>query len=172
MAKSTMDIIREKYKDLVNPEFEGLDNLIEPSPIATDGRLFDELRAAFGVGDQKDGEPWFKFRARHVAMLKRIRESRKVPLEDLVVAFEYAKAEGKDIQHVSWLFQLVDEAKRWKRAKDADAQGADLEARIAEAVQIEAQDPDSQWMTRLVRAAGPARQAVYDEWLAQRGDRA
>lgn len=169
MATADLERIRKKYEGLVNPEFEGIDNLVEPTPIATDGRLFDELHRVYGIGDPKPDEPWFKMRARNVAMLKRIREARSVPIEDLVTAFEYAEAEGKDIRHVSWLFGLVDEAKRWARKRDREERGADLEAKIAEAIAIEGENPDSQWLSRLVRAAGDARERVYREWLEERG---
>lgn len=132
---------------------------------ATDAQVFDTLHKAFGVGSPKPDEPWFKFRAGQIAMMRRVRESRRVDADDLLLAVEYAKAKGKDIRHVVALLDLVADARAWRLQRERQAEDERLDRLLSGAAAKEAElDPDGEWFQRLIRASGFAREEVYREW--------
>lgn len=137
--------------------------------MSTDAEVFDALHSAYGVGKQEPGEPWFKFRARQIGMLRRIRVARKLEPDDLMKALEYARGNGRDLRHVMALVDLVPEARAWVRRQETAAQEAELDRQVGDAVTWELErDPDSEWAQHLIRSAGPARARLYAEWRATR----
>ena len=133
---------------------------------ATDATIFDELHRFFGAGDYDGVQPWYEARALGISKIRRTREKRGVAVSDLLLAIEYAKTTSQVVKH-SWdLYKLIDPARRWKRGEDQVDKSQDLEAAIADAIAIEGSKTDSVWLDRLIRAAGPARVDIYEEWAA------
>lgn len=140
----------------------------------TDGDLYDLLQRLFGLGDWNEDSdlPWWKARQFEVTKIKRSRTARRVALEDLALAAEYAKAHGEDVRAVTWLYKLITPAIRWDNERSRAASLGQLDDEIAAAVEYEVEHhPDSPWTTRLSRARGAARKDVYQQWLQERGSR-
>lgn len=134
---------------------------------ATDATVFDTLHRLFGVGDfTGDGDSeWFRWRAREIAKIKAYRTPRKVDPFQLVDAAQYCRRRGIWITAHWQLYEHLPAVDRERIADARKARVADLAAAIDDAIAIEAARPESEWLTRLIRAAGPARQEVYDAWL-------
>lgn len=140
------------------------------TPVRTDSDLYDLLQELFGLGDwDPDSDvPWWKARQHEISKIKRSRTARKVDLEDLALAARYAKAHGEQIKAVTWLYKLISPAIRWENERRRAAALAEVDDLIAEAIAVEAEQPESEWLTRLARARGPHRKQVYDAWLRHR----
>jgi len=127
--------------------------------------VFDTLHRLFGVGEftGSDAE-WPKWRMREISRIKAYRAKRNVDPFELVEAAEYCRRREIWIK-AHW--QLYEHLPAVNRARVAEAQAvraAELDAAIQDAIEIEATKPDSVWLDRLIRAAGPGRQEVYDAW--------
>lgn len=136
----------------------------------SDGDLYDLLQELFGLGQwDPDGDvPWWKARQHEISKIKRSRTARNVDLEDLALAARYAKAHGEQIKAVTWLYRLIGPAIRWDNERRRATTLAQLDDLINEAIAVEAEQPESEWLTRLARARGPHRKQVYDAWLKHR----
>lgn len=139
--------------------------------VRTDGDLYDLLQELFGLGswDPDSDVPWWKARQHEVTKIKRSRTARNVDLEDLALAARYAKAHGEQVKAITWLYKLITPAIRWDNERRRAATLAEVDDLIAVAVEIEAEKPESAWLTQLVRARGPHRKVVYDQWLQAQG---
>lgn len=140
-------------------------------PVTTDSDLYDLLQSLFGLGSWDEATsdmPWWQARQHEVTKIKRSRTARNVDLADLALAAHYAKAHGENVKAVTWLYKLISPAIRWENERRRAASLAEIDDLIDEAVAIEAESPDSDWLTRLVRARGPHRRVVYDQWLKHR----
>lgn len=134
--------------------------------MASDGQLFDEMQTAFGLGDyqpDRDG-PWYKWRAAQIGKQKRIRHNREVDLAHLMISVRYAKATSKKVRSIFDLIEMIPEALTWQREQDKAVCTRDIDALIAEAIEIEADRGGGPWMDRLIRASGPDREATYHDW--------
>lgn len=140
------------------------------TPVRTDSDLYDLLQELFGLGDwDPDGDvPWWKARQHEISKIKRSRTARNVALEDLALAAHYAKAHGEQIKAVTWLYKLISPAIRWDNERRRAASLAEIDDLIEYALGVEAEQPESEWLTRLARARGPHRKDVYDQWLKHR----
>jgi len=138
--------------------------------VTTDSDLYDLLQKLFGLGswDPDSDVPWWKARQHEVTKIKRSRTARNVALEDLALAARYAKAHGEQVKAVTWLYKLISPAIRWDNERRRAVVLAEVSDLIDEAIAIEAEQPESQWLTRLARARGPHRKVVYDAWLQYR----
>lgn len=134
----------------------------------TDGDLYDLLQKWFGIGEWDEdvsSQPWWKARALEISKIKRSRTSRNVDLEDLALAAEYCKQHHLPVANVAWLYRHIAPAIRWRNERSRAARVAQLDDLLAEAIQIESDNPDSEWLDRLVRARGDYKREVYEAWL-------
>jgi hypothetical protein len=118
-------------------------------------------------------------KARAVAhhILTRAMTKRNVAVADLRLAIAYAKAKQLMIESPLQLLSFIDKARQMATSETTTT---NLEQRIREAINWELNhaeedsndDGDTdQWYMRLVRAAGPARAGLLQEWRdAGRGD--
>lgn len=139
--------------------------------VTSDGALYDLLQELFGLGtwDAAVSDlPWWQARQHEVTKIKRSRTARRVELADLALAARYAKAHGEDVRAVTWLYKLIPAAIRWENARRRAASLAELDDLVAEAIAVESEQPNSQWLTRLVRARGLHGKQVYDAWIVYR----
>lgn len=138
---------------------------MSPKP-PTDATVFDALHRLFGAGDF-DGpdEAWPRWRMGQIARIKAYREKRNVDPFELVEAAQYCRRRNIWIKAHWELYEHLPAVARERLARNQKAKVQDLEDAIADAIAIEAEKPESEWMTRLIRASGPARQEVYDAWL-------
>jgi len=130
-----------------------------------DGELFDLLCRDFGVGDWDEATsdvPYWKWRVTEVAKVKRVRVARKVTIENLFLAAEYAKVTGRDVRDATWLYPYILDAIKWD--KERAAAGGELETQMATAVDEAMSAGDMEWVGRLTRANGPARAEVLAAW--------
>ena len=132
----------------------------------TDATVFDTLHRLFGAGDfaGTDAE-WPRWRMQQISRIKAYRSKRNVDPFELVEAAHYCRRREIWVKAHWELYEHLPAVSRERIAKVQQARAVDLEDAIADAIAIEAENPDSQWITRLIRAAGPARQEVYDAWL-------
>jgi hypothetical protein len=134
--------------------------------VPADSKIFDDLHRFFGVADFDGVQPWYEARALGISKIRRTREKRGVDVADLLLAIEYARTTGQVVKHAWDLYKLIDPARRWKRGEDQADKAQNLETAIADAIAIEGDKTDSVWLDRLIRAAGPARIEIYEEWAA------
>lgn len=132
---------------------------------ALDGPLFDQLREWFGVGDElTEEEPTYRWRNRQVAKLRAMRRKRELHPDDIRAAAEWCRTHGQPIKAIWELFPHIPAALEARKAAQAAQEHSDIEEQISDAIAIEAAAPDSPWLDRLIRAAGPAREEVFREW--------
>lgn len=139
--------------------------------VTTDADLHDLLQELFGLGDWDEltsDVPWWKARQHEITKIKRSRTARNVDLSDLALAAKYAKVHGEQVKAVTWLYKLIAPAIRWDNERRRAASLAEVDDLIHEAIAIESDNPDATWLMRLVRARGPHRKDVYDQWLNYR----
>ena len=137
----------------------------------SDAKVFDALYGRFGVGDYDETTStmsWVRWRIGQIARLKALRTKRGVAPEELLVAVDYCSSNNVYPKHAADLFKVLPKAKAWKANETARAETESLDSQIQSAIQVEMQDPDSRWLDRLIRAAGPGREEVYDAWHASR----
>ncbi len=139
----------------------------------TDGQLFDAMHEWYGVGDYNedatgaDADPWWKWRAAEIGKVKRSRLTREASLPDLYVALLYCKAHNLHVEGVTWLYRHIPRAWAWWDRKEATTLHDDQAEAFADAVRIEAANPDATWLGRLLRAAPAQREEVLAQWQAQ-----
>jgi len=129
-----------------------------PKP-PTDGDLFDLLAKDFGVGDYDEmttDVPYWQWRANEVAKVRRVRESRQVTVENLMLAAAYCKACGYDVRDATWLYRHIRDAIRWEKASHSDAtiNATQLETQITTAVTEAYAAGEMDWVARLTNANG------------------
>lgn len=134
--------------------------------MATDADVFDHCRALFGIGDWTEDHPlpYWRWRQDQVSRHKRVRTSRKVTTDQLIATANFCKANGIDVRDVTWLYKHLTDGLRWDARRRQALSTAVLEDDIQAAIEHEMTNPESPWTDRLIRARGPHRQAVYDEW--------
>jgi len=133
--------------------------------LATDATVFDTLHRLFGVGDFTGGSAeWPKWRMREISKIKAYRTKRNVDPFELVEAAHYCRRRAIWIKAHWELYEHLPAVNRERLAAAQRARAADLEDAIQAAIEEEAAKGDSVWLDRLIRAAGPARQEVYDAW--------
>lgn len=124
------------------------------------------------------GEPVFKVRGREAgkfnAAMKRKPKGRQPPvtLENLALAVEYAQRHRIEVKAPYGVVYLIEKAIE-ETAADAPPTGvdSDLESEYLAAVEYEEFNPDDRsayWMGRFMRAVGPARREVLEEWRTER----
>lgn|GEM_PF-6346600 len=129
----------------------------------TDTTVYDELYRLFGLGDYVgDGSDWFKYRAVQASRIKRTREKRGVEPFELIQAARWCRSQGIWIYEHWEIYEHLPAAKRAAIAKAVEAETADIDAAIDEA--LEGMDRDSVWFTRLIRASPDMREEVYRQW--------
>lgn len=132
----------------------------------TDAELFDMLHGLFGIGDfdEDDERPWHRFRITEISKIKAMRTKRHISLADFALAARYAYRHRMKINNSWQLPPQILEARREAKATAV----SDLSQEIQAAIDAESSSgrPDSEWwVERLMRAAGPYRREVLDEWL-------
>lgn len=129
-----------------------------------DAQLFDMLHSLFGIGDYDDSQgAWFEFRMREISKLKAIRRRRQILIGSMAMAARYCFNNDIPIAESYQVVQHIDEARRDARRRAVP----ELTAEVARAVQMERRrqgSDSSQWIDRLLRARGPFRREVLDEW--------
>lgn len=139
--------------------------------IRTDSDLFDLIQRLFGCGefDENGDVPWWKFRQQEVSKIKRSRQSRGVPLENIATAALYCKQQGITIQNFTWLYQHILPALKWQTRQDQLEAQRYLTEELARALQIEFPRADDGWYDQLKRAEDVA--FVLSQWRAAGRDR-
>lgn len=136
----------------------------------SNGQLYDLAAERLGVGNYDPGTaelPYWKYRMNQIGMLARAMNGRKTHPDDLEYTINWCADRHLLVSHVRGLVQHVDDALRWRNSQAAKD---DLEGAIAEAIARERSLEDgSPWLTKLIRAKGPGRQVVLEEWRAARG---
>jgi hypothetical protein len=131
----------------------------------TDGTVFDALHRLFGAGEfTGDDAEWHRWRAQEISKIKAYRTKRNVDPFELVRAAQYCRRHGIWIRAHWELYEHLAAANREELDRQRAAEIADLDGLIEDALAIELTNPDSPWVDRLIRAAGPARKEVYDAW--------
>lgn len=135
---------------------------------STEGKLFDRLQEMFGIGEWDESQeatlPYWKFRAQEISKIKATRRKNDKSVADLYIAALWCKAHKQDVRAASWLNRHVPAAWAWWEAKNAAA-GLEPNNTYAEAIRQEMSNPDSTWLSRLLRAAPASREDVYAQWL-------
>ena len=136
----------------------------------TDAALYDILRELFGIGSfdeiASDNERWHEARGREIAKLRAQRQARRVDPQMLALAAYYCHAHGITILYPSQLYGHITTAAR--AAKRGGMTNAGIEG-YDEAIEYERHQPNSPWLSRLLRATGQAhRQQTLDEWKKAR----
>ena len=129
----------------------------------TESELYDRLQGMFGIGDWDEATsivPWWKFRGIEIAKLKSMMKRRGASVAQVMTAAEYAIANGKPIRATYQLFELIPEAMREKRRREAAPDTTDFDAAIAEAVEA----GEHEWADRLIRSSGNETQRVIHQW--------
>lgn len=122
-----------------------------------------------GYSENRPGTKAFNVQA---AILHRVMEKRGIAPAEFTLAVDYCAAEHKLIKVPAGVFRYLDDAKKWDRARKAVAAPAEnsLEERIEAAIQKErtlqrAHTLESYgWTARLLRARGPYREELLEEW--------
>lgn len=125
------------------------------------------------------GEPVFKVRATEAgklnAAMKRKPKGKQPPvtLANLALAVEYAQRHRLEVKAPYGVVYLIEKAIE-ERDADAPATGVDgdFESNWIAAIEYEefnADDRSAYWMGRFMRAVGPARKDVLNEYYAERG---
>ena len=112
-----------------------------------------------GVGDWDEStseQPYWQWRATEVAKVRRVRESRQVTVENLMLAAAYCKACGYDVRDATWLYRHIRDAIRWEKASHSDAtiNATQLETQITTAVTEAYAAGEMDWVARLTNANG------------------
>ncbi len=135
-----------------------------------DAKLFDVLHEWYGVGDFYDDEdsdtPWWRWRVAQISRVKSSRASRDASLPDLYVALLYCKAHNLPVEGVTWLYRHIAKAWRWWDRLEA-VHHTEPSTAYADAIRMEAVNPDPSWLARLMRAAPTERDEVLAQWQAQ-----
>lgn len=133
--------------------------------IPTDATVFDTLHRLFGAGEftGPDSE-WHRWRMREIAKIKAYRIKRNVDPFELVEAAHYCRRHEIWIKAHWQLYEHLPAVSKARVAKVHAEREADLDTRMDAAIAQEAANPDSPWLNRLIRAAGPAREEVYEAW--------
>lgn len=132
--------------------------------VVTDAQVFDVLHELFGAGTYDESTPWFRWRAIEISKIRATRKKRRVEPSELVITARWCRAHQVWVKEHWELYEHLTDALAADRAQQANDQSSDLESAIADAIAIEAALPDSPWLDRLIRAAGPSRAEVYREW--------
>lgn len=132
-----------------------------------------ENQLGWSPADEPSEIPKARAVAHHI--LTRAMTKRNVAVADLRLAIAYAKAKQLMIESPLQLLSFIDKARQM--APTTEAAATSLEQRIREAITWELnhaeEDSDDvdQWYMRLVRATGPTRAGLLQEWRdAGRGD--
>lgn len=115
----------------------------------------------------KPGTPLWKARAVEVRKLKNAMAGKPLAtIENLALALEYSRRKRMAIQSPITLVHRIPDA---LKLANVDKPMSEVAAEIERAIRWEQdQDDDAslRWIHRLVRAAGPGRAEVLDEWKA------
>jgi hypothetical protein len=130
----------------------------------TDATVFDTLYQLFGIGDFDGETEWHQWRRVEIARIKACRVKRGVDPFQLVEAAHYCRRRSIWIKAHWQLYEHLPAVAAERLARARSERTAELDTAIAEAIQIEADSPDSPWFDQLVRATGQSRQAVFDAW--------
>lgn len=131
--------------------------------------LYDLMQERFGIGvwDEADPKvPYWKARGTEVAKLKAQMRRRKLTIEDLTIAVDYAYAEARPITGVWQLCDLVGVAKKARRDADRDAQRESLVEEKNEAAAQAYARGDEGWAARLYAADTESAPVVLEQWRA------
>ena len=129
----------------------------------TEAELYDHLQRTFGIGDWDEATsevPWWKFRGTEIAKLKSMMKRRGATVHQILTAADYAILQRKPIRATYQLFELIPEAMREKRLREARPDTTDFDAAIQEAVDAQ----EFEWADRLIRSSGSETQRVIDQW--------
>lgn len=135
-----------------------------------DALIFDYVSRLFGVGEWDElvtDQPYWEFRMKEIAKIKQRREKAGVTAAELTDAADYCKAHHIDIRNVAWLYQHLRDARTWRVERERALAEKDLDELLGRAIEIETRVPNSRWIERLIRARGPHRQEVLQQWQAQ-----
>lgn len=143
-----------------------------PAPtLPTEGQVFDALHERFGVGDWQEGNdvPWHDFKRKECIKIKAMRLKKRASCEELLTAIRYCGARNIDIREHWQLYEHIPASKHWARDREEMRRTRGAQQVIDAAIAIEMErDPNGPWVERFIRAVGPGRQEVYEEWLEER----
>lgn len=142
-----------------------------PAPtLQTEGQVFDVLHERFGVGDWQEGNdvPWHEFKRKECIKIKAMRLKRNTSCAELITTVRYCGAHNLDIREHWQLYEHITAAMRWDRDRQEMRRTRGTQLAIDQALELEMErDPNGPWVERLVRAVGPQRQEVYQQWLEE-----
>lgn len=139
----------------------------------TDAGLYDLLQQLFGLGNFDEiaggNERWHEARMREIAKLKAQRRARHVSVESLAITALYCHRHRIPVIYPSQLYaHILNAHKAHAHARTGTtAPGVDD---YDDAIEYERNQPDSEWLSRLLRATGQVhRQHTLTEWKKARG---
>lgn len=134
--------------------------------MSPEGALYDLMQQKFGIGDYDDlsGEPYWKARNVEISKLKGQMRRRRLSVEDLTIAVEFAVAQGRAITGVWQLCDLVGVAKKAQRdANRVTAHASLIEEKNAAAAEAFARG-DEGWAARIYAADSKSAPIVLEQW--------
>jgi hypothetical protein len=134
----------------------------------TDTKLYAELEKMFGIGSYDGVGEHFKYVIGEVGKMKRWRTGRNLSIEDLWIAAQFCKAQRLVITEPFQLTKHITAAKRWNAAlaqrETRSSLGQRMENAVTRELAIDRGDESGEWIGRLLRAQGDAREEVLAAW--------
>ena len=136
---------------------------------ATELLLLVENQLGWDPNEQAtEKTPVWKVRAIMAGRLNRaIKKEDHVSLENLALALDYCIAEKKTITSPFGLVVMIRDALKWDREGEQPTVVTDLEGEYEAAIAAEQANGDDQsaaWLGRFMRAQGPSRHLLLQEW--------
>ena len=134
--------------------------------MSPEGALYDLMQQRFGIGDYDDlsGEPYWKARNIEISKLKGQMRRRRLSVEDLRTAVEYATVTGRPIKAVWQLCELVTEAKKARRDATRNVMAEDTRRDLEVAAAEAHERGDHGWAARLYAADIKSAPVVLQQW--------
>jgi hypothetical protein len=125
------------------------------------GELYDDLQEMFGLGDPEPDLEWWQLRGREVGKVARMLKARHCTPDEVRLAAAYAQRIGKHITAYWQVFELIPEALRDQRRREAAERLHRIEHELDEAIEEAIDTQQGEWAERLARARN---QLVLTEW--------
>lgn len=126
----------------------------------TEGQLYDDLRERFGIGDWDEATstvPFYKYRMTEISKIKAMMKKRRVTVDQLLLAADYAQIHHLPVVALWRVFELVPDALRAQRESNRPSLHDEVWAAVDEAVAAGEQG----WADRLMAAAN---RETLDAW--------
>jgi hypothetical protein len=133
----------------------------------TEAALYDLLQQRFGIGSWDEATakvPFYRARMTEISKLKAMMKRRRVRIEEIVLAADYASARQIPIRETWQIFELVPDALKDQRMNGR----ADIEERLQKAAEEAMALGRQDWAVRLYNTDRRSGEAVLAEWEQQR----